>query len=47
VDISFDPAKNACNIARDGISMQRAVEFEWHDALVDEDSRRDYGEHRW
>jgi len=47
VDISFDSAKNALNIARHGISMERALEFEWHDAIVDEDSRRDYGEHRY
>ena len=47
MDISFDPKKNAQNIARHGISMERALEFEWHDALLDEDSRRDYGEHRY
>ena len=46
MDISFDPAKNALNIARHGISLERAREFEWHDAVVTEDRRRDYGELR-
>jgi uncharacterized DUF497 family protein len=47
VDISFDPAKNARNIAAHGISLERAVDFEWADALNVEDTRRDYGEARF
>jgi len=47
VDISFDPAKNARNIAIHGISLERAVEFEWHNALNVEDDRHDYGERRF
>jgi uncharacterized protein len=46
VDISFDPVKNSRNIALHGISLVRAVEFEWHDAFIVEDDRRDYGERR-
>jgi uncharacterized DUF497 family protein len=46
VDISFDPAKNARNIALRGISFERAVDFDWSLALVLEDLRRDYGEPR-
>ena len=46
MDISYDPAKNAHNIARHGIAMERALEFDWDDALVTEDIRRDYGERR-
>jgi uncharacterized DUF497 family protein len=46
VDISFDPTKNSLNIARHGISLERALEFDWHDAVVTEDTRRDYGERR-
>ena len=44
MDISFDPAKNARNIALRGISFERAVDFDWSLALVLEDLRRDYGE---
>ena len=47
MDFSFDPAKNARNIAVHGISLARAVDFEWHDALIVEDTRRDYGERRF
>jgi uncharacterized DUF497 family protein len=47
VDISFDPAKNVRNIERHGIPLERAVEFEWHDAVEIEDTRRDYGERRY
>jgi uncharacterized DUF497 family protein len=47
VDISFDPAKNARNIALRGISFERAVDFDWSLALVLEDLRRDYGEPRY
>ena len=44
VDISFDAAKNARNIATRGISFERALAFEWDSALIVADSRRNYGE---
>jgi uncharacterized DUF497 family protein len=47
VDISFDPAKNARNIAVHGISLERATEFGWDTAFHIEDARRDYGERRY
>jgi uncharacterized protein len=47
VDFSFDPAKNARNIAVHGISLVRAADFEWHEALNVQDTRRDYGERRF
>jgi uncharacterized DUF497 family protein len=47
VDFSFDPAKNARNIELHGISLARAADFNWHDALNVEDTRRDYGERRF
>jgi uncharacterized DUF497 family protein len=47
VDISFDPAKNERNIATHGISLERAIEFDWNGALHREDTRRDYGERRY
>lgn len=47
MDISFDAAKNARNIATRGISFERALEFEWESAMIVADTRRDYGEHRF
>jgi uncharacterized protein (DUF4415 family) len=39
VDISFDAAKNARNIATRGISFQQALVFEWDSALIVADTR--------
>jgi uncharacterized DUF497 family protein len=47
VDFSFNPAKNARNVALHGVSLARAVDFEWEGALIVEDARRDYGERRY
>ncbi len=47
MDISFDPAKNARNIALRGISFERAVDFDWSLALLFEDLRWNYGEPRY
>lgn len=47
MDISFDPAKDARNIPRRGLSFARAAEFDWDNALIKEDARRDYGERRF
>lgn len=47
MDFSFDTAKNARNIAVHGISLARAVDFEWHAAVNVEDTRRDYGERQF
>jgi uncharacterized protein len=47
VDISFDAAKNVRNIATRGISFEQALAFEWDSALIVEDTRKDYGEHRF
>jgi len=47
MDISFDPAKNARNVAVHGVSLAQAADFGWHEALITEDTRRDYGERRF
>jgi uncharacterized protein len=47
VDISFDPVKNARNRDLHGIALERAMDFEWQDALIIEDTRHDYGEQRF
>ena len=44
--LTFDPAKNARNIAARGLSFELAAEIDWHTALIREDTRRDYGETR-
>jgi uncharacterized DUF497 family protein len=44
--ITFDPGKNARNIAERGLSFERVVELDWETALIVEDARRDYGEPR-
>jgi uncharacterized DUF497 family protein len=46
VEISYDPAKNARNIANRGLSFDRAVEFDFETALFEVDARRNYGEER-
>ncbi|HLW93620.1 MAG TPA: BrnT family toxin [Roseiarcus sp.] len=44
--ITFDPAKNARNIAERGLSFELAADLEWETALAIEDTRKDYGERR-
>jgi len=44
--MKFDPAKDAANLAKHGISLNEAVGFEWGTAVVWPDMRRDYGEPR-
>ncbi len=45
--ITFDPAKNARNIATRGLSFERVAELGWGTALLVEDDRREYGERRF
>lgn len=45
--IEFDPAKDATNIAKHGVSLQAAEEFDWDTAFEREDDRFDYGEVRF
>ena len=47
MDISFDAAKEARNIATRGISFEQAIAFEWDTALIVADTRKDYGERRF
>lgn len=44
--IRFDPAKDAANLVKHGISLGEAEDFEWDTARYEEDNRRDYGERR-
>ena len=47
MDILFDPAKDALNIAKHGLSLADAAEFEMASAVVGIDDRYDYGEVRF
>ena len=44
--LTFDPAKNARNIAERGLSFERVAELDWETAVSEEDTRKDYGETR-
>ena len=45
--IVFDPAKDAVNIVKHGVSLLRADEIQMEEALIEVDDRFDYGEPRW
>ncbi len=44
--IEFDPAKDAANQAKHGVSLSTAVDLDWEAALVWMDERFEYGEAR-
>jgi len=44
--IIFDHAKDATNQSKHGLSLSDAAKLEWEDALIWQDTRRDYGESR-
>ncbi len=46
MEITFDPAKDAANLAKHGVSLSAAGAFEWVSALTWPDTRCDYGEPR-
>ena len=46
MEISFDPAKDAANVAKHGVSRAMAAEMEWETTVVWEDLRKNYGESR-
>ena len=46
VEITFDPAKDAANRVKHGLSLAEARRLDWDTALIEEDDRRNYGETR-
>jgi uncharacterized DUF497 family protein len=46
MNVTFDPAKDASNLAKHGFSLLDAVGFEWDAAVVCSDTRHDYDEAR-
>lgn len=47
MQVTFDPAKNAKNITERGLPFRMAEEVDWSQAVIIEDTRKDYGEKRW
>ena len=47
MNVTFDPAKDAANLAKHGVSLLDAVGFEWETAVVLEDARKQYAEPRF
>ena len=47
MEIEFDPAKDAANIAKHGVSLAEAERMDLATAAVVPDLRRDYGEMRF
>jgi uncharacterized protein len=47
VEVEFDARKNAENIRKHGISLQRAEDFDMDSARLDIDDSQDYGEVRY
>jgi uncharacterized protein len=47
VEISFDPAKNARNVADRGLPFNLVEQLDWSSAIIEEDVRKDYGERRY
>jgi len=45
--IIFDPAKDAKNRFKHGISLAMTEDFDFTTAVLRQDSRRNYGEIRW
>jgi len=46
VKLAFDPAKDATNRAKHGVSLGAAARLDWNLVLAKLDSRADYGEPR-
>ena len=46
VEITFDPLKDGANLAKHGVSLTLAEEFEWETAITWPDARRNYSESR-
>jgi len=44
--IEFDQSKNERNVRERGLPFARAADFDWADAVVTADVRREYGERR-
>jgi uncharacterized DUF497 family protein len=46
MDVIFDAAKDAANLAKHGVPLALAVKLEWDELIAVPDMRRNYGEKR-
>ena len=46
MEVTFDAAKDAANLAKHGVPLALAVELEWGLLIAVPDTRRNYGEKR-
>jgi len=46
MEIEYDPAKDAINRRKHGLSLGEAACLDWDTARIEEDTRHDYGEMR-
>ena len=46
MELTFDPDKDALNLSKHAVRLSEAVHFEWEEAVIWPDQRRDYGEPR-
>ena len=44
--LTFDPVKNARNVAERGLPFERVAEIDWGTVALEDDTRTDYGERR-
>jgi uncharacterized DUF497 family protein len=47
MDFEWDPAKRAANLAKHGLDFADVAEFDWLNAIIRVDDRKDYGEIRF
>ena len=47
MEISFDTAKNARNVADRGLPFTLVEQLDWSSAIIEEDVRKNYGERRY
>ncbi len=47
IEIEFDAVKDAKNLAKHGVSLEDAQDFDWATARIEEDFRFVYGEKRF
>lgn len=47
MQVTYDPAKDAKNVALRGLPFALVEALEWASALIEEDTRHDYGERRF
>ena len=47
MQLSLDPAKTERNIEERGLAFKLVSELDWAHAVIDEDTRKNYGEHRF